>query len=85
MTLLEGMASGAAVVASDIDGYREAAGGHAILFAPNNPTELRRAITVALEQSNVERESARRHAEAWSMERLVDSYLSIYERCQSRR
>jgi len=85
MTLLEGMASGAAVVASDIDGYREAAGGHATLFAPNNPTDLRRAITVALEQSMGEREMARRHAAAWSMERLADSYLSIYERCQSRR
>ncbi len=85
MTLLEGMASGASVVASDIDGYREAAGGHAILFAPNNPTDLRRAITVALEQSNGERDAARRHAEAWSMERLADSYLSIYERCQARR
>jgi phosphatidylinositol alpha-mannosyltransferase len=85
MTLLEGMASGVAVVASDIDGYREASGGHATLFAPNNPTDLRRAITVALEQSDGEREAARRHAEAWSMERLADSYLSIYERCQAHR
>jgi phosphatidylinositol alpha-mannosyltransferase len=85
MTLLEGMASGAAVVASDIDGYREAAGGHAALFNPNNPTDMRRAISAALEQSNAEREAARRHAAAWSMTRLVDSYLSIYERCQARR
>jgi|APCry1669189000_1035189.scaffolds.fasta_scaffold22142_2 phosphatidyl-myo-inositol alpha-mannosyltransferase len=85
MTLLEGMASGAAVVASDIDGYREAAGGHATLFSPNNPTDLRRAIMVALEQSSEDREAARRHAAAWSMERLADNYLSIYERCQARR
>jgi len=85
MTLLEGMASGTAVVASDIDGYREAAGGHATLFSPNNPTDMRRAIMIALEQSSEEREAARRHAAAWSMERLADSYLSIYERCQARR
>jgi hypothetical protein len=46
---------------------------------------MRRAISAALEQSNAEREAARRHAAAWSMTRLVDSYLSIYERCQARR
>ena len=85
MTLLEGMASGAAVVASDIDGYREAAGGHATLFAPNDPADLRRAIRQALNQSGSQRDAARRHAEAWSMQHLVDRYLSIYERCQARR
>lgn len=85
MTLLEGMASGAAVVASDIDGYREAAGGHATLFTPNDPTDLRRAIAVALQQSTSAREAALHHAENWSMERLADRYLGIYERCQARR
>jgi phosphatidylinositol alpha-mannosyltransferase len=85
MTLLEGMASGAAVVASDIDGYREAAGGHATLFTPSDAVDLRRAITVALAQTDGERQAAHRHAEAWSMERLVESYLGIYERCQARR
>ena len=85
MTLLEGMASGTAVVASDIDGYREAAGGHATLFTPNSPTDLRRAIVTALQQSTSARDAALRHAEKWSMEQLADRYLSIYERCQARR
>ena len=34
MVLLEGMAAGCAVVASDIEGYRSAAGGHAVLVPP---------------------------------------------------
>ncbi|MCX6508309.1 MAG: glycosyltransferase family 4 protein [Actinobacteria bacterium] len=85
MTLLEGMASGAAVVASDIDGYREAAGGFATLFEPNDPTDLRRAISTALAQTDTQRHEARRHAEGWSMQALVDHYLRIYDRCQARR
>ena len=37
MVLLEAMAARTAVVASDIDGYREAAGGHARLVPPGTP------------------------------------------------
>ena len=85
MTLLEGMASGAAVVASDIDGYREAAGGHATLFTPDDPSDLRRAILIALQQSSEQRSRAYEHAQQWSMSRLVENYLGIYERCQARR
>ena len=33
MVLLEGMAAGCSVVASDIEGYRIGAGGHAVLVA----------------------------------------------------
>ena len=36
MVLLEGMAAGCAVVASDIEGYRSAAGGHAELVPPGD-------------------------------------------------
>jgi len=36
MVLLEAMASGTVVVASDIEGYRDAAGGHAVLVAPGD-------------------------------------------------
>jgi phosphatidyl-myo-inositol alpha-mannosyltransferase len=37
MVLLEAMAARSVVVASDIDGYRDAAGGHAVLVAPGDP------------------------------------------------
>lgn len=56
MVLLEAMAARTVVVASDIDGYRDAAGGRAVLVPPLDPTALDAAIrgvfdgTAALEQ-----------------------------------
>ena len=48
MVLLEGMAAGCAVVASDIEGYRAAAGGHAVLVPPGDVPALTRALDTAL-------------------------------------
>ncbi len=48
MVLLEAMAAGTVVVASDIDGYREAAGGHAVLASPGEGQSLATALTGAL-------------------------------------
>ena len=48
IVLLEGMAAGCAVVASDIEGYRMAAGGHAALVPPGDKEALARALGVAL-------------------------------------
>lgn len=80
LVLLEAMASETVVVASDIDGYREAARGFATLFEPANPEALERALDEAL-ASGLERvDAARRHAESWSMSRLMDAYLVRYER-----
>lgn len=81
LVLLEAMASETLVVASDIDGYRDAAGGHATLFEPGDPAALEAAITRALAgQSEQGLTAARRHAERWSMSALVESYLERYER-----
>ncbi|HEX4081423.1 MAG TPA: glycosyltransferase, partial [Acidimicrobiales bacterium] len=84
MVLLEGMAAGCAVVASDIPGYRAAAGGHAVLVPPSDPVALRRALTDALGMDRAAREVAHRdaaaHAERWSMTRLADRYAEIYRR-----
>jgi phosphatidylinositol alpha-mannosyltransferase len=45
MVLLEAMASRTVVVASDIHGYRDAAGGRAVLAAPGDPSALASALT----------------------------------------
>jgi phosphatidylinositol alpha-mannosyltransferase len=88
IVLLEGMAAGCAVVASDIEGYRTAAGGHAALVPPGDKEALSRALGVALAdavegsgQSAPEaRKSAVEYARNWSMESLAERYVDVYER-----
>ncbi len=81
LVLLEAMASETLVVASDLEGYREAAGGHATLFQPGDPASLEAAIVRALADESPERlAAARAHAERWSMAALVDEYVERYDR-----
>jgi phosphatidylinositol alpha-mannosyltransferase len=88
MVLLEGMAADCAVVASDIEGYRKAAGGHATLVPPGDTTALSRALGVALADavegsgpsSPEARKAAIEHARNWSMESLAECYVEVYER-----
>lgn len=80
MVLLEAMASETGVVASDIDGYRQAAGGHATLCAPGDSQALERAISAALAtQTPAGIAAAREYAEKWSMANLVDRYETLYQ------
>lgn len=88
MVLLEGMAAGCAVVASDIEGYRMAAGGHAALVPPGDKAALSRALGVALADavegagsSSLEaRKAAVEHSRNWSMESLAERYVDLYDR-----
>jgi glycosyltransferase involved in cell wall biosynthesis len=88
MVVLEGMAAGCAVVASDIEGYRMAAAGHAALVPPGDTQALARALGVALadamegsgESAPEARKAALEHARAWSMESLAERYTGLYER-----
>ena len=87
MVLLEAMAARCAVVASDIPGYREAAGGHAVLVRPGDPAAWTGALAQAVEDavrgegacSTSTLVAASAHAEQWSMDRLTDRYEAIYE------
>jgi glycosyltransferase involved in cell wall biosynthesis len=73
------MASETSVVASDIDGYRDAAGSFATLFEPGSSSALEQAITRALSSETTESiAAARNHAENWSMSRLIDQYETLY-------
>jgi phosphatidyl-myo-inositol alpha-mannosyltransferase len=88
MVVLEGMAARCAVVASDLQGYRSAAGGHAVLVPPGDVTALSRALGVALAdategsgQSSLDAlKAAQAHAQGWSMETLAERYVDVYER-----
>jgi len=88
MVLLEGMAAGCAVVASDIEGYRAAAGGHAELVPPDDAPALARALGAALADA-VEgsgrsapeaRKDAVEYARGWSMDTLAERYVDVYAR-----
>ena len=79
LVLLEGMASETSVIASNIDGYRDAAGSFATLFQPGSPSSLEKAISEVLASGTPESITvARNHAENWSMSRLIDQYETLY-------
>jgi phosphatidylinositol alpha-mannosyltransferase len=85
LVLIEAMAAETRVVAGDIDGYREAAAGHAVLCRPRDPDALATAIDEALRTRDVDTiEAARQHADGWSMSALVDRYEEIYRRAIER-
>jgi glycosyltransferase involved in cell wall biosynthesis len=79
LTLMEAMAAGLPVVASDLPGCREVLGPDAGVFTrPGDPDALRAALLALI--ADEERRSAlgsagrRRAEEAFSLERMVDSY-----------
>ena len=85
IVLLEGMAAGTVVVASDIDGYRNVAtdGVDARLVPPGDPEVLGAAIAELLDDprqaaSLVAGGQAR--AESFSMTHLAETYVDLYER-----
>jgi phosphatidylinositol alpha-mannosyltransferase len=84
MVVLEGMAAGCTVVASDIEGYRKAAGGHATLVPPGDAAALAAALEGALAvpapSSEAGRKEAVEYARAWSMDALAERYLALYAR-----
>ena len=83
VVLLEAMAAGVAVVASDIDGYRNVAteSDHALLVPPNDPAALAEALTRVLGDQSLRRklvEGGRRRAEEFSMAKLAERYEQLY-------
>jgi phosphatidylinositol alpha-mannosyltransferase len=83
VVLLEGMAAGCAVVASDIDGYRQAAGGHAAVVPPGDPAALADALRAVLAVSAGDGDgdriaAAAQHAARWSMAALAQAYEARY-------
>jgi len=90
IVLLEAMAAGTAVVASDLTGYRHVARAdqEALLVAPGDPIALRDALRRLLDDPGTrERQvaQARRRAAEFSMTRLAEAFLERYERLDARR
>lgn len=85
VVLLEAMAGHAAIVAADLSGYRLVArpDQDALLVEPGDVDQLASALLRVLNDGDLaERlvESGRERAISFSMDRLADEYLKIYER-----
>ena len=89
IVLLEAMAAGTPVVASDLPGYRAVTddGNAALLFAVDDPAALADGVLRVL----CDRELATRLQTAgqaiatrFDMERLAERYLAIYDRARGR-
>ncbi len=83
MVLLEAMASGCALVASDLDGHRNVAtdGVDALLTAVGDASALAKALLRVLDEEALRKElvaGGRRRAEELSMARLASRYAAIY-------
>jgi phosphatidylinositol alpha-mannosyltransferase len=93
VVLLEAMAAGALVVASDLPGYREAAAGHARFVPPGDPEALAAGIEHALDErmharglgSPLALARAKVHARRRSFEVQARRYLRLYEEQIARR
>jgi phosphatidyl-myo-inositol alpha-mannosyltransferase len=84
IVLLEAMAASTAVVASDIDGYRNVARANrdALLVRPNDPAALRDALRRALDDPRRRGEliaSGEQRAAEFSMRHLAERFVAIYE------
>ena len=85
MVLLEGMAAQTPIVASDLPGYRNVARHEveALLVPPDDPVALARAITRVLEEPPTAATlvaGGEARAAEFSMDRLAERYLSLYDR-----
>ena len=83
IVLLEAMAAGAVVVASDIDGYRNVAthGLDARLVPPDDVVTLTSSLREVLDDtagSASLRENGSRRAQQFSMDRLAEAYVAVY-------
>lgn len=86
VVLLEAMASGTPVVASDIAGYRSVAAGHALLVPPGDPRALAEALSAVLADAAAGAgraapkvlAAASAHAGTFSMAALAHRYQEVY-------
>ncbi len=88
VVLLEAMAAGAAVVASDLPGYRMAAGNAARLFPAGDVGALASTLASVLADPQERRHLGERslaRADRFSMDAVAARYLELYDRLASAR
>ena len=88
VVLLEAMAAGTPVVASNLDGYRNVAtdGVNALLVEPGDAHALASALAKVMADPRLAGrliEAGRTHAQDFSMDTLADRYVDLYQRAMS--
>ena len=84
LVLLEGLASGARVVASDLPGYRMAGGECVEYFTPGDAGDLALSVNRALITTTSATQSlGRARAQEWSMDHLIERYEYLYREAQN--
>lgn len=81
LVLVEAMAAGTPVVASDIPGYVDASGGAALITPAGDAAALARALERVLTEPSVSaelRDKGRRRAQGFDWDRLIDEVLDLY-------
>lgn len=80
--LLEAMACGTFVLASDTEVFREVAGDAAMYFDPDNATEMSRKLEAALDEPTRQEYIARGfdRIEQFSWDKCVDQTYEVYEK-----
>lgn len=81
--ILEAMAAGLPVLATDVGGTSEALAGTGVLVQPRNPTDLAEALDRLLRQPEVLTRMAaasRARADDFRVERCVTAHLDVYRR-----
>lgn len=82
-TIIEAMACGKAIAASDVGGVREALEGCGLLVRSRRPRELGKAIIRLIQdeslRKNFERESIGKVNREFTLEKCIDSYKKEYE------
>jgi phosphatidylinositol alpha-mannosyltransferase len=84
IVLLEAMAAGTAVLASDIPGYRNVArpGQDGLLVPPGDPEALRAALRRLLDADDLRRrlvDAGELRVAEFSLARLAERYIPVYE------
>jgi glycosyltransferase involved in cell wall biosynthesis len=87
MTMLEALAAGLPVVASDLPVLREVGGEVVRWAAPGDPASLAQALrTIPEDAWSDDAVAARRErAEIFSVDRMVEAYLALYAEILDRR
>ena len=80
MPIIEGQAIGRPVVTSNLSPMKEVANGSAVLVNPNDALSIHNGFIEAINNSSKYIEMGRNNVSRFSLDSIVDNYLSVYSK-----